>query len=388
MENNERLMSLDALRGADMLFIMGFSGVLIALCPLLGFSKDCWLATQMTHVAWHGIRQHDTIFPMFLFLAGVSWPFSFSGQQARGRTTGRIVCKIIIRVFFLSLLGLMRSEAFWKFDFASVRYDSILAHIGICWAVAALLTMFIRSFWTRLAIVAALLVAHFLAFVLFSAPDAASLLTSTDADTARRVASYAAYGTDNFSFTGNIAGWIDRTYMPGRLSEVVFDADGLLAKVTGIAIALCGMSAGELLRRQDASGWRKTFLLLGAGGVCMILSWAWSPWCVINKKLWTSSFSLAAVGYSLVALALFYCVIDVLHWRRWAFPFRVLGMNSISIYMLMYFVGFYAISKKVFAGVASFGDTSWASMVYALGQVLIEWLVLLWFYRKNTFLRV
>ena len=388
MEKNERLMSLDALRGADMLFIMGFSGALIALCPLLGFAKDCWLATQMTHVAWHGIRQHDTIFPMFLFLAGVSWPFSLAGQLARGRSTWQIVRKILVRVFFLSLLGLMRSEAFWKFDFASVRYDSILAHIGVCWAVAALLSVFVKSFWKRLAVVAALLVAQFLAFKLFAAPDAAALIASTDADTARRVASYAAYGTDNFSFTGNIAGWIDRTYMPGRLSEVIFDADGLLAKVTGIAIAMCGVFAGELLRRQEASGWRKTFLLLGAGGVCMALSWAWSPWCVINKKLWTSSFSLAAVGYSLVALALFYCVIDVLRWRRWAFFFRVIGMNSITIYMLMYFVGFYAISRKVFAGVASFGDAHWASLVYALGQVLIEWLVLVWLYRKGTFLRV
>ena len=388
MEKNERLMSLDALRGADMLCIMGFSGALIALCSLLGFGKDCWLATQMTHVAWHGIRQHDTIFPMFLFLAGVSWPFSFASQEARGRSAGRIVCKILIRVFLLCLLGLMRSEAFWKFEFASVRYDSILAHIGICWAVAALLAMFVRNFWTRLGIVAALLVAQFLVFKLFAAPDAAALLASTDADTVRRVASYAAYGTDNFSFTGNIAGWIDRTYMPGRLSEVIFDADGLLAKITGIAIAMCGVFAGELLRKQETSGGRKTLFLLGAGGLSIALAWAWSPWCVINKKLWTSSFSLAAVGYSLVALALFYFVIDVLHWRWWAFPFRVIGMNSITIYMLMYFVGFYAISRKVFAGVASFGNDSWASLVYALGQVLIEWLVLLWLYRKDTFLRV
>ena len=388
MEKNERLMSLDALRGADMLFIMGFSGALVALCSLLGFGKDCWLATQMTHVAWHGIRQHDTIFPMFLFLAGVSWPFSFASQQARGSSTGRIVRKILVRVFLLCLLGLMRGGAFWKFDFAAVRYDSILAHIGICWAVAALLAMFVKSFWTRLAIVAALLVAHFLALRLFSAPDAAALIASTDADTARRVASYAAYGTDNFSFTGNVAGWIDRTFMPGRLSEIIFDADGLLAKITGIAIAMGGVFAGEILRRQDASGWRKTFILLGAGCVCMLLSWAWSPWCVINKKLWTSSFSLAAVGYSLVALALFYCVIDVLGWRRWAFPFRVIGMNSITIYMLMYFVSFQEISRRVFAGVAEFGNASWASMVYALGQVFIAWLVLLWLYRKNTFLRV
>ena len=81
MEPNRRLMSLDALRGADMLFIMGFSGAVVACCQLLGFGKECWLATQMVHVAWHGFRQHDTIFPLFLFLAGVSWSFSLSAQR-------------------------------------------------------------------------------------------------------------------------------------------------------------------------------------------------------------------------------------------------------------------------------------------------------------------
>ena len=87
MEPNKRLMSLDALRGADMLFIMGFSGAVVAFCQLLGFGKDCWLASQMVHVAWHGFRQHDTIFPLFLFLAGVSWSFSLAAQRERGRTT-------------------------------------------------------------------------------------------------------------------------------------------------------------------------------------------------------------------------------------------------------------------------------------------------------------
>ena len=67
----ERLMSLDALRGADMIFIMGFSTVVVAACNLLGFGKDCWLAAQMEHVPWHGLRHHDTIFPLFLFLAGM-----------------------------------------------------------------------------------------------------------------------------------------------------------------------------------------------------------------------------------------------------------------------------------------------------------------------------
>ena len=388
MEVKKRLMSLDALRGADMLFIMGFSGAVIAFCQLLGFNTDCWLATQMTHVAWHGMRHHDTIFPLFLFLAGVSWPFSLSAQRERGRTTAQIVLKVLRRSATLWFLGLVAYAVFWKFDFRSLRYDPVLAHIGICWGVAAFVTMFFRNFWTRLGIAAGLLVAHFLLMTLFTAPDAASILASSDPAVAKRVASYAVYGAGPFSFAENIAGWIDRTIMPGRLTEVVFDADGILAKLTGTAIALFGVLSGEILRNDVLTGNRKTLVLLGAGFVALVVALAWSPWCIINKKLWTSTFALSASAYSFVALALFYWIVDVRGWRRWTFFFRVIGMNSITIYMLMTFVGFNAMSKRFFAGVAAFGNEHWASMVYALGQVMIEWLVLLWMYRKNTFLRI
>ena len=388
MEPNRRLMSLDALRGADMLVIMGFSGAVVACCQLLGFGKECWLATQMVHVAWHGFRQHDTIFPLFLFLAGVSWSFSLSAQRERRRTTAQIVLKVLKRVFTLWFLGLAMYTALWKFDFRGLRYDPVLAHIGICWGVAALVTLFVKGFWTRLAIVALLLAAHFIALAAFTAPDAAEILASTDPAVAKRVASYAAYGTGPFSFSGNIAGWIDRTVMPGRLTEIVFDADGLLAKVTGSALAMLGVFTGDLLRRSDLSGNRKTVVLLGAAVVSLALCLVWSAWCPVNKKMWTSTFILAAASYSLAALAAFYWVIDVKGWRRWTFFFRVIGMNSITIYMLMAFVGFQTMSQRFFAGVAELGNERWGTMVYALGQVAIEWLVLLWMYRKGAFLKV
>ena len=387
MDKNERLLSLDALRGADMLFITGFSGALVALCQLLGFGNDCWLATQMTHVAWHGFRHHDTIFPLFLFLAGVSWPFSYASQLARGWTTGQIVRKIIFRIAALIFLGMVSGKLF-AFDYRNFRYDSVLAHIGICWGAAALLYMFVKSFKVRLAIAAGLLVVHFLILLVFSAPDAAALLSSTDPEVAKKVASYAAYGTDNFSFTGNIAGWIDRTFMPGRLHEGIFDPDGLLAKLTGVVTAMFGGFSGELLRRKDVSGQRKTLLLAGAGLLALVLCLVWSPWCPVNKKIWTSTFILAAGSYSFFMLALFYWIIDVKQWRSWTFFFRVIGMNSITIYIMMRFVGFNSMSRFFFSGIAKLGNAHWSTFTILMGQLAIEWLVLLYLYRKNTFLRV
>ena len=381
-----RLMSLDALRGADMLFIMGFSSAVISFCAWIGL-KDCWVATQMTHVAWHGFRHHDTIFPLFLFLAGVAWPFSYASQVAKGRTTAAILRKIGFRVLALFFLGMV-SANFFAFKFETYRYDSVLAHIAMCWAGAALLYMFVRNWKVRLAIIFALLAVHWAVQYFLTAPDAAALLASTDPAVAKKVASYAVYGTDNFSFTGNIAGWIDRTFMPGRLHEGIFDPDGLLAKVSGIPLALLGVLAGELLRSERFSGNRKTLILLGAGLAALVLTFAWRPWCPVNKKIWTATFVLASASYAFILLAVFYWIIDVKGFRRWSFFFRVIGLNSITIYVAMRFVGFSQMSKFFFGGIAGFGDKDWSSFVFAMGAVAIEWLVLFFLYRKNTFLKV
>ena len=385
-EKRERLMSIDALRGADMLFIMGFSPVVIALCALCGF-PDCELGRQMTHVAWHGLRHHDTIFPLFLFLAGASWPFSLAGQRAKGRTTGEILLKIARRVLLLFFFGLATKQ-FFAFDVSQFRYDSVLAHIGFCWAIAAILFMFVKSWRARFLIAAALLVGHWALLFFCRAPDAAALLVSADPAVMKKVAAYAATGTDNFSFVGCLSGWIDRVVMPGHLHEGIFDPDGLLAKVTGVVTAMFGVFAGEMLRSEGRSGGRKTLGLVLAGLACLALTFLWRPWCPVNKKLWTSTFVLAVGAYSYLALAIFYWIVDVKGIRRWTFFFRVIGMNSITIYLLMRVVGFAVIAKFFFSGLAGLGSADWSRFVLASGQVAVEWLVLLFLYRKGVFLRV
>ena len=385
MEKKERLMSLDALRGFDMLWIMGFSGAVVALCSLVG-AKDCWLATQMSHVSWEGFRHHDTIFPLFLFLAGVSWPFSYASQVAKGSSTGRIVLRCLKRMALLILLGLIAGRAL-EFNFARYRYDSVLAHIGVCWCAAALLYTFVRSWKLRLAIVVGLLAGYWALVFFIPAPDAAAVLSSTDPAVAKKVAQYAAVGTDNFSPVGSLACWIDRAYEIGVCNERIFNADGVLGKLTGTALAMLGVLAGELLRKE-MSGGRKTAILAGAGLAAVALTFAWSPVCPVIKKIWTPTFVLAAAGYSFLMLALFYWIVDVRGFRKWTFFFRVIGMNSITIYMLMRLVNFNCTSKFLFAGVASRGNADWSNFVILTGQVAVEWLVLWFLYEKKTFLKV
>lgn len=379
-----RLMSLDALRGADMFLIIGGAGLVTALCKWLGFGADCWLADQMTHVMWHGFHQHDTIFPLFVFLAGAAWPFSYAKQRERGRTTGQVVRKILVRVFLLALLGVADAR-FFKFQFGSLRYDSILAHVGLCWGLAALLYVFVRSWKVRLAVAFGLLAVHWLVLFCFSAPDAAALLSSTDPVVAKLVKAYAPWGTGNFSFTGNIANWMDRMFVP---NVSVWDPDGLFAKVSGMALASFGVLAGEWLRSSSASGNRKAQVLVGAGLGALVLCLVWSPLCPVNKKIWTSTFVLAAAVYSLFLLALFYWIIDVRGWRAWSFFFRVIGLNSITIYVMGRFMNFDKMSLFFFSGIADLGCELWGGVVFWFGVLTVEWLVLWHLYRQRIFLRV
>ena len=382
----ERLFSLDALRGADMLFIMGFAGAVISACKWLGFGGDCWLAEQMTHVKWHGFRHHDTIFPLFLFLAGVSWPFSLASQISKGYKTSQICLRIIKRAFVLILLGLF-SRTFFRFEFDNVRYDSVLAHIGICWAGAAFLYLCVKNWYGRMGIAIGLLILHWLVLFLFTAPDMNALLSSTDPKIMKIVAGYKLTGQDGFSFVGNIAGWIDRTIMPGVLYETVFDPDGILGKITGIALAMFGMAAGGLIREKNLSGNRKTVLLLCAGLVLLLICLIWKEWCPVNKKIWTSTFVLASVAYSCIALAVFYWIIDVKGIKKWTFFFRVIGMNAITIYMLMRIVNFSGISEYFFGGIAELGNKDWHMLTVQSGKILIEWLLLWFLYKKKAFFR-
>ena len=382
-----RLMSIDALRGADMLFIMGFAGAVVALASLLG-AGDSFLARQMTHVEWHGFRHHDTIFPLFLFLAGASWPFSCARQMERGKSRLAILLGVLRRAAALVGLGLVCGGLF-NLDFARLRWCSVLGHIGVSWGVAAAASLFVRDWRKLLAMAAALLAVHWLVLFLFTAPDAAELAASTDRAVAKKVAAYAAFGTDGFSFVGNIAGWIDRRLSPGRLYEVVFDPEGLLAKVSGSALAIFGLLAGKLLRSEGLSGGRKAALLAAFAAASLALCLAWRPWCPVNKKLWTATFVLASAAYSFGALACFYWIIDVRGLRKWAFFFRVIGMNSIAIYMLMDIVPFREVSKFFVEGVAELGGNhDWRSFVILVGQIAVEWLVLLFLYRKKVFLKV
>lgn len=367
----KRLESLDALRGFDMMFIMGVASLVIAICGLFPGGADCWLARQMDHTSWNGLTHHDTIFPLFIFLAGVSWPFSLSKQREAGKSTGKIVWKILKRTLILIALGVVYN-GFFKLDFPNLRIASVLGRIGLAWMGAALIYLLVKSPWKRGIICAAILVGYWLLLRFVSAPDVP--------------------GSDPLSLEDNLVGWVDRQLLPGKLlySGAQFDPEGLLSTLPAIVTAMLGMFAGDLVRLPEdrMSGGRKTLWLLAAAAACLAIGLLWSLDFPVNKKLWSSSFVLVVAAYSFACFALFYYLIDVKGYRKWCFPLKVIGMNSITIYLLQKIVSVPSINRFFLEGFAGLFSDSVGKVIFAVGYVLICWLILYFLYKKDVFLKV
>ena len=371
----DRLFSLDALRGFDMLFIMGLSTVVAGLCDALGFGDGCWLARQMRHVAWHGFSQHDTIFPLFLFIAGVAFPFSYAKMRERGWSTSRICGKIVWRAFALVMLGMVYNGLFTK-GFGEVRWASVLARIGLGWAFAALL--YVAFSWrARIACAVSILVGYWAVMRYAVVPGAP-------------------VGADPWSVEWNFAAYVDRLLLPNPLGKSGADPEGILSTFPAIVTAMLGMFTGEFVKWKGCggqgaarpTGHGKAVAMFAVAAVMLVVGLVWSSWMPINKKLWTSTFVLAAGSYSLALFAVFYWIVDVKMWRRWTFPIRVVGMNAITIYLLQRIVDFDAVSRFFLGGLAELVPSVWAKVIVSAGHLALCWLVLWFLYRKSTFLKV
>ena len=363
-------MSLDALRGFDMLFISGLSGLIMAICKLFPNGSECWLHDTMKHVKWDGLAHHDTIFPLFLFIAGVSFPFSYAKQQANGLSRKSTYWKIIRRTLILIILGIIYN-GFFKLDFESMRICSVLGRIGLAWGIAAILFINFKPA-VRAIISAVILIGYWLVVCYIPAPDVP--------------------GGDPLTMQGTIVGWVDRMITPGRLiyDGGRFDPEGLLSTLPAVVTALLGMFTGEFLRIPDSriNGTRKAgYMGLAALGL-LALGLIWSLVFPLNKMLWSSSFVLVVGSYSLAMMALFYYIIDVQGYRRWCYFFKVVGVNSITIYLAQRFINFGDISRYFTAGLATHLPDGWGAVLISVGYITACWLLLYFLDRKGVYLKV
>lgn len=357
-----RLRSLDALRGFDMLWIAGGAAVLRTLAASPGGPTLEWLAEQTTHVQWDGFRLWDGIFPLFLFLAGVSMPLSFEARRRRGATGLGLAGHALRRGATLVLLGAIYNGLL-GFQWDTLRWASVLGRIGLGWTFAALIVLR----WPRTRDVAlwiaGILLGYWALLALVPVPG---------------------QGFVSLAPGETIVDWFDRQYLPGRLYHGDRDPEGLLTTIPAVATCLAGVLTGRWLAGPRRPTEKAARLAL-AGTAAIALALAWSHVLPVNKNLWSSSFTVLTAGGGMVLLALFYWVIDVRGWERWSFPLRVIGTNAITAYLLGRFIAFGDLAEFLI------GHASPSALHPALlaGSGLgLLWLVLYVLYRRGLFLRV
>lgn len=367
---NPRIVSIDALRGFDMFWIMGadtLAAKIVGLVPasLAGFST-AWIAgiaDQFEHAEWEGFRFYDLIFPLFLFLVGCSIPLSLGKlDQDKHRMHGRI----LRRTLLLVLMGLLYN-GIQNLDWAQLRWMGVLQRIGIGYGIAALLTVHLS---TRGLLVVWLAILFGYWGILSWVPVPGGI-------------------AGDLSPAGNLSGYLDRTLLPGKILEKYYghgDNEGLLSTIPAVATVLLGVGAGRWLQ-GTATHLQKAAGLMALGALLVIAGNQWGHYFPVIKNLWTSSFVLVAGGWSLMLLSVFYALIDGLGWKRWAWIWVAIGANAITIYLLQRIVPFPSISKFFFQGIANLaGDHG--TIVLLAGALACKCLLLAWLYNKRIFLRL
>jgi len=375
LEKPERLMSLDALRGFDMFWIIGGGAIFEALAKFTNWPILNWWAVQLQHVEWEGFRFEDLIFAMFLFIAGVSIPFSINKRLQLGQSRAQIYKHAFTRLFLLIVLGfLLANGGIQSLDLGNFRYTHVLMRIGIgCFfATVIFLNTKIRGqiFW-----VFGLLLGYWAMLKLIPVPG---------------------FGSGVMTPEGNFAGYVDRLLLPGKFFQWYFpgilDPEGLLGHISGVAMGLLGVLTGQFLMKEDKnlSGFKKV-LYMGAAGILFLgIGLVWDMAFPIIKKIWTSSFVIFAAGWSLILLSIFYLIIDVLRFRRWSFFFVVIGSNSIFIYACQSGVfDFRRTSEFFFNGFIKYPlDVSAQAVIASIAYLLVSWLLLYFMYKRKIFFKV
>ena len=312
----ERVVSVDVLRGFNIFWILGADAVIWSLNEMLRdkgpvlSAAGRFLNTQMTHVAWEGFRFYDFIFPLFIFVTGVSIVLSLPRLVER-EGKAQAYARVFRRALILYGLGLIFYGGISR-HWGDIRLVGVLQRIAICYLCASLLFLNFRARGIAVALV--VLLAGYWALMTFVPVPG--------------------IGAGSFARDANLADWIDANYLPGWKWDLTRDPEGLLSTLPAIGTCLLGVLAGLLLADPHLQGSRKSLLLIAAGIALTSGGYLWGLQFPIVKVLWTSSFVLVAGGYSLILLGVWHQIIDVWGYQRWSAMFVWLGANAITLYFI------------------------------------------------------
>jgi predicted acyltransferase len=361
-----RLHSLDALRGFDMFWIIGGEGIFHGMAEATDSVVWDQLSNQFTHPPWNGFHLYDLIFPLFIFIAGVSTPFSMERKLEQGISRHDLLLSIIKRGLILVVLGLIYNNGLEIKPIAEIRFSSVLGRIGISYIFANAIYLYFNEY-LQLAWFAFLLILYWMLLKLNAAPG---------------------FEAGDLSIEGNFASYVDRSILPGKLSLKIHDTVGFFNNIPAVSSALGGIITGNFLKKSPIAPHSKAMWMSFAGLMFVCVAGIWHLDFPVNKNLWSSSFVVLTVGLSLILLSLFYFIIDVKGYKKWAFFFKVIGMNSILIYMSDRFIAWNYTNTGLFGWIYQLIGDPLQIVFLAVGLIMIKWTCLYFLYRMKIFLRV
>jgi len=376
----QRLLSLDAFRGATI------AGMMLVNNP------GTWsvIYPQLRHAAWNGWTFTDWIFPFFLWIVGVAMTLSFARRAEQGAKKTTLMFHVLRRSAIIFALGLFLTGFPFglalghTFSFETMRIPGVLQRIAMCYLFASLifLNTGVRG---QVAWLVSLLTVYWLLMKLVPVPG---------------------YGAGIMDPTGNLAWYLDSTLLKGHTWSGApvpgFDPEGILSTLPAIATTLFGILTGHLIRSQRTKE-EKTVWMFVAGNILLLLGAILDMWFPINKNLWSASYSIFMAGWALVCLGVFYWLIDVKGYSRWAMPFVIYGMNAIAVFVLSGLIGKtlwlikvsqpdgsnIALQAYIFQNIfVPLASPINASLLYAIAFVLVMFLIAWVMWRKRWFIKV
>jgi predicted acyltransferase len=357
-----RLLSLDFYRGFTMfLLIAEFTHLFNYLvAPQFTGTIIHSFGVQLHHQKWEGLHFWDLIQPFFTFIVGVAIPLSFSKRIKKGETYPVILKHIAIRSLILLFLG----WALYCIENGKIvfLFQNVLAQLSVSIIIAFLIMR--KPVITQLSVSIGLLVITELI--------------------------YRGFWVEGFNQpfipNHNFGTWFDLMYNGADLKEhwVSFNVFPTTAHT------IWGVLAGKLLI-SDRSNNRKLLILVFAGIIGLIIGYGLSPLTPIIKRIATSTFVSVSGGWSLIALAASFGLIDIMNIKNWVKFFAYVGMNPLFIYLFAH-VGGAELAEKIIHPFSSavFGWTGELGVNIATGSLALfaMWYVCYWMYKRKVFIKI
>lgn len=386
-----RLTSLDTFRGVTMLFM---ASEILRIPEVARQFPDSavarWMAANLDHVPWTGGGPWDLIQPAFMFMVGVALPFSIASRQARGDSFARMFRHSGFRAIVLIALGIfLRSQHRPQTYFT---FEDVLTQIGLGYVFLFLLA------WarprTQALAAAAILVGYWAWFAFYPLPPPGFDTTTVgvSADWPHQLSGFAAHWNKNT----NAAHWADVWFLNlfPRERPFAFNSGGYLTLnfVPSLGTMIFGLLAGGVLKGEgDGRTKVRRLAFWGVSGIVIGLVIAGLGLCPIVKRIWTPTWTLVSTGWVVVFLAGYYYVIDLQGHRRWAYPFLVVGTNSIAMYVLVHVATDYLTrSWAIHLGRTPFQVFGPVFTPITIGAAVLAvfWLILAWMYRRGIVVKI